>query len=187
MSGYTKTCGCGCGELIPDYNKYVQNHSGRVTLRKFRFTSQPRPEKRGANNPLWKGGKTLLDGYVRIRIPDHPAACNGYVSEHRYVMEQHLGRPLTKDEDVHHINGIKTDNRIENLRLILHSKHSILSNNWRTERTKGRHCIICNTDKSISPHRKRTCWLTHPISGERWMCWNCYKRAWYHYVYKPRL
>lgn len=68
-------------------------------------------------------------GYVCRYVPNHPFATkNGLVMEHRLVVEAHIGGYLGKDMDVHHINGIKTDNRIENLAVMTHSEHTILHN-----------------------------------------------------------
>ena len=78
--------------------------------------------KKGENHHSWKGGKHIQNGYVFVSITkDSPysfmAIGNGYILEHRLVMAQHLQRPLFKTETVHHINGNKEDNSIENLQL----------------------------------------------------------------------
>ena len=72
----------------------------------------------------WNGGKTTKDGYVWILNKKHPFNDNkGYIAEHRLVMEKKLGRYLTKNEEVHHKNGIKDDNRISNLELVIKKCH----------------------------------------------------------------
>ena len=67
-------------------------------------------------------------GYVRVYCPMHPKANGwGYVYEHRLIMEGIVGRLLTKEEQVHHINGKRWDNRPENLVLMSASDHSRLT------------------------------------------------------------
>lgn len=82
----------------------------------------------GPNSPHWKGGRRKNGkGYISIRQPEHcmaPKGSNGYVLEHRFIMSNYLKRPLKNTEVVHHINGIKTDNRIENLIVTLRTEHS---------------------------------------------------------------
>ena len=78
------------------------------------------PVLKGDKNPRWKGGRQISRGYVLIFAPDHPTRIGKmrkYVFEHRLVMEKMLGRILTEDETVHHKNGIRDDNRPENLEL----------------------------------------------------------------------
>jgi len=67
-----------------------------------------------------KGYLVTHTGYVMKKRPGHPEAdSKGYVREHRLIMEQFLGRYLEDDECVHHLNGNKSDNRLENLELML--------------------------------------------------------------------
>lgn len=58
------------------------------------------------------------DGYIRIKMPEHPDADRrGYVREHRIVLENKIGRRLLRREEPHHKNGVRHDNRPENLQL----------------------------------------------------------------------
>lgn len=74
----------------------------------------------------WKGGrKRTKSGYIYIYKPEHKYATNdGYVMEHRLVIEQKTGRMVLPHEDVNHINGIKDDNRPENLEVLTRKQHS---------------------------------------------------------------
>lgn len=81
----------------------------------------------GERHPNWKGGFKNVSGYIKARAPEHPFAdSSGYVFQHRLIMERELGRFLDQKENVHHINGIRGDNRVENLVVINRVDHAQL-------------------------------------------------------------
>jgi hypothetical protein len=88
-------------------------------LRRHGVTREFPTTKEGERHYAWKGRLVDKDGYVLIHVKGHPNARKHtpYIFEHRLVMEESLGRFLAPDEVVHHINGVKDDNRIENLQL----------------------------------------------------------------------
>ncbi len=79
------------------------------------------PRKSEGRKPPAEYGETnVQDGYVVEKRPDHPNANSwGWVAQHKRVMSEILGRPLLPGENVHHKNGIRDDNRPENLELWL--------------------------------------------------------------------
>lgn len=111
-------------------------------------------------NKTLSQGKTMhSSGYILVYLPDHPFATKrGYVMEHRLVMEKHIGRFLTSEEVVHHINNIRTDNRIENLQLIqsntIHLMHH--QREFKKNVLDKRKCAVCGTNKTYRQpmHRK---------------------------------
>jgi len=77
-----------------------------------------------------RGTGSWHNGYIKLFKPLHPSSTTkGHILEHRFVMEETLGRSLTSTENVHHINGIRSDNRPENLEL------------WVTSQPKGQRPI----------------------------------------------
>ena len=117
-------CQCGCQKTLPRNNKWGATNK---LIKGHTF--------KGKNHWNWNNGIRKHDGYIQIYLPTHPFAQNkGYVPKHRLVMEKHIGRYLTKNELVHHINGIKDDNRIDNLQIVSPSEHTLIHNYERTQR-----------------------------------------------------
>ncbi len=95
---------------------------------------------RGSMHYRWNSGRIVDQaGYAKVRAGrSHPLADpNGYVFEHILVMASVLGRSLTGDEVVHHKNGDRADNRIENLQLMTRAEHNALHNSERGRDEKG--------------------------------------------------
>lgn len=125
-------------EAIGSKEEYVRRLMARLGIP--RLARKARPEK----NVHWKGGRTIdKNGYVLVHRPGHPNSVkSGYIREHRLVMSESIGRPLRPGEVVHHIDGDRTNNRIENLQLFSknadHLRHELTGKvpNWTPEGKK---------------------------------------------------
>jgi hypothetical protein len=115
-------CGCGCEQPI-----VIKRHHHNRGIPKFKVGHM----NRGAGNGKWNGGVVVdVRGYRLVYMPDHPRAQqpNGYILEHRLIAERVLGRELSEDEEVHHINEDRSDNRLENLTVLSRRDHRLLHN-----------------------------------------------------------
>ncbi len=92
----------------------------------------------------FKGGRLTHRGYKYVLTKSHPSCDrDGYVPEHRLIMEASIGRFLTGTEVVHHINGNRGDNRIENLEL-----HASQASHMQQHRKNGRYYSSSSSDSS---------------------------------------
>ena len=119
-------CQCGCGSLLVimihhstrGIPRFVHGHGSRI--------ENPMSGRNGKKNPNYKFGRWIRkDGYVLILLRGNKKQSK-YILEHRLVMQKFLGRKLKRNEIVHHKNGNRSDNRIENLELLSNSEHTSL-------------------------------------------------------------
>ena len=114
-----------------DYCKeIIVRNANELIRRKLHFCNQDcfnkyfSERRKGHNSTSWKNGRHIAkDGYVFIYKPEYSKSKSDYVLEHRYIMSEHLGRKLEADEIVHHLNGVRHDNRIENLMVVSRKTH----------------------------------------------------------------
>lgn len=173
---YKKYCWVGCPECGEERWKELKavvgkdNHSICPSCNRkqkwqtdpvFRQTLLDAFKKRkwmGEHNPAWKGGRVKArNGYIRIRLQQDSfffpmADSQHYVFEHRLVMAKHLNRCLLSWEIVHHKNGIRDDNRIENLQAITGQHNHIgltllqTENKWLKRRIAELECRLALRD-----------------------------------------
>ncbi len=138
-------------EKVKNFSTRIQKGEHRSPNTEFKEGERRSPEtefKKGQLPKRFIGRTQDSYGYINIYSPNHPyKSKKKTVKEHRLVMEKHIGRYLYPKEIVHHINGIRDDNRIENLQLLNnHSEHMKNFHNninkFRKDRKQDSHCVI---------------------------------------------
>ena len=135
----------------------------------------------GDKHASWRGGQYTSNGYVYIRDTSHPNCYkNGYVRRCRIVVEKSIGRHLKEEENVHHINEIKDDDRIENLKVLSSSEHlSLHMSKPRPERRIREHYITRPSKVIEGKHIHIGKEYRHVVGTE---CIVCRKKYWARFV-----
>lgn len=126
---YTKRYGIESRERYKGFlgKRHTQESKVKIGIaHKGKIVSQDTRKRMSESKKIGGIGhkKKRQDGYIKIYFPDHPrCSIDGYIMEHVLVMESTIGRHLSVDEIVHHINENKDDNRKENLKLMTKSEH----------------------------------------------------------------
>lgn len=160
-------CACGCRNLLEENSKWGYK-------RKF-IAGHNLLKQKGELHPCWKGGRYIDKfGYVVVWVESHPKAYKHTIREHILVMEKHIGRYLNDDEEVHHINGNKQDNRIENLKLVTKIEHSIIHQRLRypKEVMDARRCVLCSK-QTYTESKGHRGWYKYK---DGYMCKRCYDK-----------
>ncbi len=119
------------GTFISDIQKkaiseYQKGRKKSIVTKNRMSISASALNRKGSQSHLWKGGRRITNGYIYLWTP------NGFKREHRLIMEKQIGRKLSKKESVHHINGIRSDNKLKNLIIMDASKHAAYHNSKRS-------------------------------------------------------
>lgn len=118
-------------------------------------------EKAAKVREEWRDRPYVRRGYVYLLLPKkHKFYCmvrqNGYILEHRLVMAEHLNRALKADEIVHHINGNKADNRLENLEILSRSVHANLhKKGFEQGYRDGQNARILELEKQVAELKRK--------------------------------
>lgn len=117
-----KYCSFKCNSISNGYKKGHQFHKGgeKGWIKKGQRLSPNTEFKK-------KTGKWMSKGYFYTYAPKHPFKnTSDGVAEHRLIVEKYIGRYLTRAEEIHHLNGNKIDNRVENLIIVSRNNHAKL-------------------------------------------------------------
>jgi hypothetical protein len=174
-------CNCGfCDNDIP-----IRNVNGFIQKYKHGHNPAGYTALKGVNHPNYRNGKRKhKDGYILVYSPNHPYKdSHNQLGEHRLVLEEYYTKKwgyrfyLHPRIAVHHINGIKSDNRVENLKMMTFAQHRKHHSNLKPISDRSNWvCFLCNQKTTVHRPLKngRIQPLYYRYDNDRHICSRCY-------------